>query len=180
MFKIFNLNFDSFCNKENVSKLRFIGILLVILGTFSFLYKGFGVKIVSWTLAVSLLFLAYLNLKNINELKRYATKEEISPFSRVQFFLLAGVIFLFIFPNKIQGIFSSFLGLYIVYSQLSKLFKVRNIPCFRFTIWNVFALIFGFTLVFSPFFLSNFIASILSLLIIFLGVNLLSIGNKLK
>ncbi|WP_270939866.1 hypothetical protein [Romboutsia lituseburensis] len=180
MFQIFNLNFDNFYKKENSSKFRIIGILLLVLGVVSFLYKGFGIKIVSWTLAIALLFLAYLNLKNLNELKRYASKAEIAPYNRIQFFLLAGSVLLIIFPNKIQGFISLVLGLYIAYSQLIKLLRGKNNPYYRFTMWNLIVLVFGLTLVFSPFFLSNFIVSILSLIIILIGGNLLAIGNKIK
>ena len=180
MFQIFNLNVDSFYKKENSSKFILTGILFLALGILSFLYKGLGVKIVSWTLAIVLLFLAYLNLKNINELKRYAPKNEITPFTRIQFLLLIAVFLLLLFPNKIQGLISSIFGLYFLFSQFMKIIRQKNNPYYRFTIWNLLGLILGFTLVFSPFFLSNFIASILSLLIILLGANLLSTGNKLK
>ncbi|MGL4913936.1 MAG: DUF308 domain-containing protein [Romboutsia sp.] len=180
MFQIFNLNVDNFYRKENSSKFILMGILFLALGVLAFLYKGLGVKIVSWTLAIALLFLAYLNLKNINELKRYAPKNEIAPFIRIQFLLFIGAFLLFLFPNKIQGLISSVFGLYFLFSQFTKILKGRNNPYYRFSIWNLLGLILGFTLIFSPFFLSNFIASILSLLIILLGANLLSIGNKIK
>lgn len=180
MFQIFNLNIDNFYKKENSFKFIIMGILFLTLGMLSFLYKNLGVKIVSWTLAIALLFLAYLNLKNINELKRYAPKDEIAPFTRIQFLLFIGALLLLLFPNKIQGLISSIFGLYFLFSQFSKIFKEKNNPYYRFSIWNLLGLLLGFTLIFSPFFLSNFIASILSLLIILLGINLLSIGNRIK
>ncbi|HSQ88842.1 hypothetical protein [Romboutsia sp.] len=166
--------------KENSTKLIIMGTLLLALGILSFLYEGIGIKIVSWTLAVVLLFIAYLNLKNINELKRYATKTEIAPFTSIQFILLFCAILLTLFPNKIQGLISSILGIYYIYSQLLRILKSRNNPYYKLGFGSIFKLIFWFVLVLSPFFLSRFIASILSLLIILLGVHLLSTGNRLK
>lgn len=180
MFQIFNINFDNIYKKENCNKFIIMGVLFLALGTLSFFYKGIGIKIVSWVLAIALLFAAYLNLKNINELRRYAPKNEIAPFIRIQLILLVGALLLIMFPNKIQGIMSSLFGIYLIFSQLSKILKSRNNPYFKLGFWRIFELLFGFVLVFSPFFLSRFIASILSLLIIFLGVYLLSTGNRLR
>ena len=180
MFKIFNINFNNIYKKENSTKLIMMGVLLLALGVLSFLYKGIGIKIVSWTLAISLLFAAYLNLKNINELKRYAPKNEIAPFIRIQFILSLGAILLILFPNKIQGLISSIFGIYFIFSQLLRIIKIRKNPYYKLGFWSAFKLILGFILVFSPFFLSKFIASILSMLIILLGVHLLSTGNKLR
>jgi uncharacterized membrane protein len=58
--------------------------------------------------------------------------------------------------------------------------KQRNNPYYRFKASNLFLLLIGITLVVSPLFLSNFIASILSVIIILIGSYLLSTGNKLK
>ena len=74
MIQFFNFNFEWLNKKENAYKFIFIGISLIVLGTISLIYKRLGIKIVSWTLGVCLLFLAYFNLKNINELSRYASK----------------------------------------------------------------------------------------------------------
>jgi len=180
MFQIFNINFNNIYKKENSTKFIIMGALLLALGVLSFLYKGIGIKIVSWTLALSLLFAAYLNLKNINELKRYAPKNEIAPFIRIQLILSFGAILLILFPNKIQGLISSLFGIYFIFSQLLRILKSRKNPYYKLGFWSIFELILGFIFVFSPFFLSKFIASILSILIILLGVHLLSTGNKLR
>lgn len=180
MFQAFNIKLDNIYKKENSTKFLVMGILLLSLGILSFLYKGIGIKIVSWTLAMTLLFAAYLNLKNINELKRYAPKNEITPFIRMQFIFLVGAILLILFPNKIQGFISSLFGIYFIFTQLLRMLKGRKNPYYKLGFWSIFELILGFTLVFSPFFLSKFIASILSILIILLGAHLLSTGKKLK
>ncbi|MGL5312579.1 MAG: DUF308 domain-containing protein [Peptostreptococcaceae bacterium] len=180
MFSMFNINFDSIYKKENSTKFTIIGILLLALGVISFFYKGIGIKLVSWSLGIALLFLAYLNLKNINELRRYAPKNEVAPFTRLQFIILVVALLLFIFPQKIQGLISSLFGAYFIINQIIKIIKGRNNPYHKLGAGDIFVLLFGFTLVFSPLFLSNFIASMLSLLIILIGVYLLSTGNKLK
>lgn len=180
MFRLFNINFDTIYKKENSSKFIYLGALLMALGLFSFLYKGFGIKLVSWTLSIAMLFLAYLNLKNINELSRYASMEEISPYKRIQFVLLSIALLLFLFPQKIQGFISSVFGIYFIYTQLSKYFKGKSNPYYNFGFGDIILLILGFTLIFSPLFFSKFIVSVLSIFIILIGLYLFSTGNKLK
>ena len=180
MFSIFNINFNNIYKKENSTKFIIIGFLLLILGVISFLYKGLGIKLVSWSFGIALLFLAYLNLKNINELRRYASKSEISPFTRLQFIILVSAVLLFLFPQRIQGFISSLCGLYLIFTQINKMIKQRSNPYYRFGASNLFLLLIGITLVVSPLFLSNFIASILSVVIILIGSYLLSTGNKLN
>lgn len=180
MFSIFNFNFNNIYKKENSTKFIVIGFVLLVLGVISFLYKGLGIKLVSWSFGVILLFLAYLNLKNINELKRYASKSEINPFTRFQFIIFTCALLLFLFPQRIQGFISSLFGLYIIFTQIRKVIKQNNNPYYKLGASNLFMILIGITLVISPFVLSNFIASILSVLIILIGSYLISTGNKLK
>lgn len=180
MFRMFDINFDSIYKRENYNKFIYSGILLIALGTISFLYKGLGIKLVSWTLGITLLLLSYLNLKNINELNRYAPKSEIKPYKRIQFFLLVTVVLLFLFPKGIQGIISYIFGLYFISKKLVKFFKYKNNPYYRFNFGDIFTLILGVTLVLSPLFLSKFIASLLSMIIILIGFYLFNIGKRLK
>lgn len=180
MFQIFNFNFTSLNKKENASKFTIIGSILLILGVLSFFNKTIGIKLISWALGIILLFIAYLNLKNINELKRYASKEEIAPHQRMQIFLLVGVVLLFLFPQKIQGFISSIFGIYLVTNQLIKIVNSKSNPYYRFGFWNIVEFIIGLTLIVSPLFLSRFIASILSVVIISIGLYLISTGSRLK
>lgn len=180
MFQFFSFNFDSLNKKENATKFMVIGYLLVVLGFFSFIYKGSAIKIVSWALALALVFIAYLNLKNINELKRYASKSEIAPYTRSQGILLIVIILLILFPVKIQSIVSFLGGAYIIYTQVSRIIKNKNNPYYRFGLGSIIMLIIGLTLVFSPLFLSRFIVSIISLIIVLIGFQLISTGNKFK
>lgn len=180
MFQFFSFNFDTLNKKENSTKFLIMGYLLVALGVFSFIYKGLGIKLVSWTLAIALLFIAYLNLKNINELKRYASKEEISPYTRSQFILLIAVVLLFLFPEKIQSMVSFIGGAYIIFSQITKIVSNKNNPYYSFGFGSILMLLVGLTLIMSPLFLSRFIVSILSLIIVLIGFQLISTGNRLK
>lgn len=180
MFRIFDINFESIYKRENYNKFIYSGILLIILGVVSFLYKGLGIKLVSWTLGIAMLLLAYLNLKSINELNRYAPKNEIAPYKRIQFLLLSIALLLFLFPQKIQGIISSAFGIYFIFTKLVKIFNGRNNPYYNFGFGDMFTLVIGLTLVLSPLFLSKFIASLLSILIILIGFYLFNTGKKLK
>lgn len=180
MFQYFNFNFNELNKKENSTRFIFIGALLLILGIFSLLYKNLGIKIVSWSLGVALLCLAYLNLKNINELKRYASKEEIAPIKRNQTILLIVIALLFLFPKGIQSFISSILGIYLVASQVLRIIKRKDNPYYKLGLWNVLEFIFGLILIGSPLFLSKFISSIISFLIIAMGLYLFSLGNRLR
>ena len=180
MIQFFNINFDGLNKKENSSKLIFIGLSLIILGAVSLIYKDFGIKIVSWILAIALLFLAYFNLKNINELSRYASRNEIRPYKRIQWLLLILSILLFIFPSKIQGFISFIIGAYIIINQLLKISSSKTNPYFRFGLSNIISILFGISLIVSPLLLSKFISSIISIIVIIIGVNLFAKGNIIK
>lgn len=180
MFQIFSFNFDGLNNKNNSTKFLAIGYTLVVLGILSFIYKGIGIKLVSWLLASSLLFVSYLNLKNINELRRYASKEEISPYTRTQAILLVTAGLLFFFPERIQSLVSSLVGIYIIYSQIKKYIVNKNNPYYRFGFGSIIISLIGLTLIFSPLFLSRFIVSFMSLIVVLIGINLVSLGNKFK
>lgn len=179
MFQIFNINLSNFYKKENSSKFTIIGICLIIIGIFSFLYKNVGITLVSYTFSALLLFLAYLNLKNINELKRYANKNDIMNLIYFQFILIPLAILLIIFPNKIQIFISSIFGVYIILSQLFKLLKNKMHSYYKSNL-SIFKIIIGLILMFSPLFLSKFIASILSLILFLFGVCFYLVGKKLK
>lgn len=64
-----NFNFNNFNQKENANNFIMMGILLLLIGTLSLLFKNLGIKVLSFGLGAVCLFLAYLNLKTINELK---------------------------------------------------------------------------------------------------------------
>lgn len=180
MFQFFSFNFDGLNNKENSKKFITFGLILIVLGIFSLLYKGLGINLISWLLSLSLLFIAYLNLKNINELARYTPKDELRPYKRNQTIILLLAILLFLFPTKIQSILSSIIGIYIVVNQLLKIAANKNNPYSRFGLSNIIIFFFGITLIISPLFLSKFISTIMSFVVIFIGLNLFAIGNRYK
>ncbi|QJA08910.1 hypothetical protein HF520_08085 [Romboutsia sp. CE17] len=180
MFQFFSFNLDGLNKKENAGRFISLGLVLIILGTLSLIYKGLGIKLVSWLLGLSLLFIAYLNLKNINELARYTPKEELKPYKRNQAVLLVVIVLLFLFPTKIQSMISLVLGVYLVVSQLLKITASKNDPYFRFGLLNILIFLFGLTLIISPLFLSRFISSIMSLIVIVIGLNLFATGNRLR
>ncbi|MFR3072614.1 MAG: DUF308 domain-containing protein [Paeniclostridium sp.] len=175
-----NFSFNSFNKKENANNFIILGIILLVVGTISLLFRGVGIKLLSFGLGAITLFLAYLNLKTINELKRYESKENIKPYIDKQIILLIVAILFFVFPQKVQGFFSSILGAFLVVNQLMLLIKGKNNPYIKFNGFNGFLLICGLLLIVSPLFLSGFIATFLSLILVLIGFQLLSIGNRLK
>lgn len=180
MFQMFNFNLNNFYNRENSNKFIFIGILLLICGVYSLFNKHISINILSWAVSLLFLFIAYMNLKNINELKRYASKEEIKPYTYMQIgLLIAASIFLF-FPSMVQKFISSMMGIYLLFREISSFINNKDNPYYKFGFFNVLKLIFGVILIISPFFLSNFISSIISFIIISIGLSMISTGNRIK
>lgn len=83
MYINFNIDFNNFNKKENVIKFMLMGVLFIILGLLCFIFKILGIKLIFWIFGIVFLFFVYLNLKNINELKRYVIKEEIKFFINI-------------------------------------------------------------------------------------------------
>lgn len=175
-----NFNFNNFNQKKNANNFIMSGVLLLIVGTISLLFRSLGIKLLSFGLGAICLFLAYLNLKTINELKRYESKQTIRPYINIQVILIVVAILFFVFPQKIQGFFSSIFGAYLLVNQIMIFFNSRKNPYLRFNGFNGFLLICGLILIISPLFLSAFIATFLSLILVLIGFQLLSTGNKLK
>lgn len=181
MIKLFNINFDNIYKKENQGKFMVMGLLLLCFGAYSFFNKYIGIKVISFSISLLLIFFAYLNYKNnIVELKRYASNEEIRPFRLLQISLIGGSLLLFLFPEKIQVFISSLLGVYIILKQIINIIVNKNNIYYRFGFFNIVAFLFGFTLVVSPLILSKFIVSILSVIVVLIGSYLISISNRLR
>lgn len=175
-----NFRFVDFSKKENAGKFILIGTLLLVLGTISLLFRHIGIKIVSFTIGLVCLILAYFNLKTINELRRYETKNVLKPYKIKQSILIMVAILFFVFPEQIQGFFSSIAGAFLVMNQIMRLIASKKNPHQSFTNFNGFLLIIGLVLILSPLFLSSFIATFTSLILVLIGFQLLSTGNKLK
>ena len=175
-----SFNFNNFNKRENANNFIILGVLLLVVGTISLLFRNIGIKLLSYGLGTITLFLAYLNLKVINELKRYESKDKIKPYINKQILLILVAILFLLFPQKIQGFFSSILGAYLVVNQLMILIKSRNNAYIKFSGFNGFLLICGLILIISPLFLSSFIATSLALIMVLIGFQLLSTGNNLK
>lgn len=175
-----NFNFNNFSQKKNANNFIMLGILLLVVGTITLLFENFGIKLLSFGLGAIALFLAYLNLKVINELKRYESKENIKPYTRREIILIVVAILFFVFPQQIQGFFSSILGAYLLVNQVMIFIKSRKNVYIKFNAFNGFLLICGIILIVSPLFLSGFIATFLALILVLIGFQLVSTGNKLK
>ena len=175
-----NFKFVDFNKRENANKFVSIGALLLVLGTISLLFRHVGIKMVSFSIGLICLVLAYFNLKVINELNRYESKEVVRPYMIRQIILIVVAILMFIFPKQIQGFLSSIAGAYLVMNQIINLISTKKNPYQSFTAFNGFLLIIGLVLILSPLFLPGFIATFVALILVLIGFNLVSIGNKLK
>ena len=175
-----NINFNSFNKKENANNFIILGILFLLVGTLSLIFKNLGIKLLSFGLGAICLYLAYLNLKVINELRRYETKDRIRPYTNRQIILIIVALLFFIFPTVIQGFFSSILGAYLLVIQIITFINSRKSPYVSFNGFNGFLLICGLILIMSPLFLSGFIATFVSLIFVLIGFQLLSTGNNLR
>jgi uncharacterized membrane protein HdeD (DUF308 family) len=175
-----NFNFNNFNQKENANNFIMLGVLLLVVGTISLLFQNIGIKLLSFGLGAITLFLAYLNLKTINELRRYESKKTLKPYVNKQVLLIIVATLFFVFPQKIQGFFSSILGAFLVVNQVMSLIRSRKNPYIKFNGFNIFLLILGLALIISPLFLSGFIATFLALILVLIGFQLLSTGNRLK
>lgn len=181
MVKFFNINFDNIYKKENQSKFMMMGILLLCLGVYSIFNKYAGIKIVSFSIGILLVFFAYLNYKNnIVELKRYASNEEIKPFKLLQIIFIAGAILLFLYPEGTQVFISTVIGIYIVLTQIINIISNKDNPNYKFGFFNIISFLFGLIIFISPFILSKLIVSILSVTVIIIGSYLISVSNKLR
>ncbi len=136
-----SFNFNNFNKRENANNFIILGVLLLVVGTISLLFRNIGIKLLSYGLGTITLFLAYLNLKVINELKRYESKDKIKPYINKQILLILVAILFLLFPQKIQGFFSSILGAYLVVNQLMILIKSRNNAYIKFSGFNGILLI---------------------------------------
>ncbi len=181
MIFLFNyFKFIDFNKKENAKKFTLVGALLLVLGSISLLFRHVGITLVSFSIGLICLVLAYFNLKTINELRRYETKAAIRPYIIRQSILIIGALLFFIFPQQIQGLLSSIVGAFLVVNQVIKLISTKKNPYQSFTVFNGFLLMLGLALILSPLFLSSFIASFIALILVAIGFSLLSTGNKLK
>jgi hypothetical protein len=177
---LFNFNFDSFHRKENSLKFFLISFLLIGLGLYCLIYTRNAIKFVSWSFAVVLLFVAYFNLKNINELSRYAPKEEIRPYKQIQAIILFTCLLLFLFPIELQKFIYLALGIFLLIFNIKKNVIVESKYSYVLTGGTLYALIFSVFLIIFPLFFSKLITIIVSLLIIFIGHQFLVLSVMLK
>lgn len=176
----FYLNFNDFYDEKNAKKLVVLGVILLSIGFYCITRKYIGIKIFSWGLSLVFLYGAWISLKKVNELSRYASSKEINMARLNLAAYLAITILLIIFPKYVNMFLSVVLGSIIVYRQLSYLFQLRAYAGNSyFSMWNVIKLFMGVALIVSPLFLSKFLVSILSFIAILFGFNFIITGVRL-
>lgn len=176
----FNFKFVGLNKKEDATKSLVLGVILLAVGVFCLLSNTLGVKLISYAIGAILLIFAYFNLKNINERSRYQSKQEIRPYTNIQWILLICAVTLFVFPVIMPKIFSSLLGAYVLANQLILYIRNKNNPNFVFGNMSIFLMICGVILIVSPLFLANLIAKVLALGIVLFSFYLISNYNSLR
>lgn len=176
---IYSFNFSNMFDKKNGKKLVILGVIMLAIGVYCLTKKSVGIKVFSWGLSIIFLYGAWLNLKSLNELTRYASKIEIrnARFNLLVYFIIA--LLLLVFPKYINMLLSTVLGVYLIYKEILIFLGHKRYGVSRYSIWNVLKLFIGVLLIVSPLYLSKFLVSILSIIIIIFGINFITNGIRL-
>ncbi len=177
---MFFMNFNDFNKKENANKFVVFGFIMLCLGFASFIFKDMGVRIISYSVAILFLFFAYLNGMNINDRRRYQLSTEIKPYLILEGVLITVSILFFVFPTKIQEISSVIIGSSMLISNVRNYISNKDNPYYTIGFSKILSFIFSLVLIFSPLFLTKFLLSIFSFVIITIGINLFSFGMKMR
>lgn len=176
----FNFNLNDLYTKENSRRFIILGVILLAIGANCISRKTMGIKIFSWGIAIAFLYGAWLCLKEVNQLRSYATKKEINRFRMFGIGLFVIAILLFIFPIEVNTILSIVLGAYIIGYEIAGYRKNRRYANYSFGTWNIVKIIIGILLIISPLFLTRFLVSILSIISMIFGINFLTAGLGMR
>lgn len=176
---IYNFNFSNLFDKKNGKKFIILGVILLAIGTYCITKKNVGINIFSWGIGIAFVYGAWLSLRRLNELSRYADKNEIfkARLNCIGLFIIA--ILLFIFPKYVNIVLSVLLGVFLVYREIVTYISYKRFSRMYFGTANLVKLLIGIALIVSPLFLSRFLVSILSSIVVIFGIYFISIGIKL-
>lgn len=174
------IDFNNFYKKENSTKLIILGVILLAVGVNCISRKTMGINVFSWGMGIALLYVAWLCLKEVNELRRYATKKEVNKYRIIGVGSLIIAILLFAFPLYVNMALSVVFGIYILYYEISGYLRNRRYAYYRFGTWKILKIVIGILLIVSPLFLSRFMVTILSAITIIFGVNFLTTGLGIR
>lgn len=177
---IFNYNLNDFYKNKDGKKIIILGVTLLAVGIYCSTRKYMGINIFSWGLSLVFFYGAWLALKELNQLTKYAAKSDIRKQRYYLYGCLLMAILLIIWPKWVNMVASIVLGILLLSIQIKKYldYKRHMLPYYGLT--DLVKLLVGLMLIMSPLFLSKFIVGILSFIAILVGVYFISIGIKIE
>src|SRR3712207_1579814 len=180
MHYLFNFNLNDFYRNKDGKKIIVLGVSLIAVGIYCSTRRHMFIKIFSWGISLVFFYGAWLSLKELNQLTKYASRTEIKKqrLHLLGFLLMA--ILLIVFPKWINIVISMVLGVLIVSRQVSKCLNYRKYKIVHYGAMDMIIFLVGLMMIVSPLFLSRFIVGILSGIGILFGIYFLSVGIKIE
>ncbi|MBC2577518.1 hypothetical protein HLB30_03160 [Peptostreptococcus russellii] len=176
----FNFNLNDLYRKENSKKLIILGVILLAIGANCISRKTMGLRVFSWGIAIAFLYGAWICLKEVNQLRSYASKKEINRFRITGIILLVVAILLAVFPVQVNIVLSMAAGIYILIYEFLSYRRNRRYAYYSVGPWKVTKIVIGILLLVSPLFLTRFLVVILSMISIIFGINFLTAGLGMR
>src|SRR3712207_1782678 len=177
---LFNFNLNDFYRNKDGKKIIVLGVTLLAVGIYCSTRRYMGIKIFSWGISLVFFYGAWLSLKELNQLTKYASRTEIRKQRLYLFGFLLMALLLIIFPRWINIVISVILGILLVCRQIGKYLNYRKHKISYYGAMDIIIFIVGIMMIVSPLFLSKFIVGILSAIAILFGMYFLSIGIKIE
>ena len=171
--------FVNFYDKKNYKKLIILGVILLSIGFYCISRKSVGINIFSWGIALCFLYAAWLAFKEVNDLNKYAPKNQVNLMRLRSLTFLVLAVLLFIFPRQVNMILLILLGIYLLYKEARYFMKCRKYAGYTFGTWDIIKLILGLMLIISPLFFTKFLVSVLSFIAIVFGISFIVAGVRL-
>lgn len=177
---IFNFNLNDFLKNKDGKKIIIMGVTLLAVGIYCSTRRNMGINIFSWGLSLVFFYGAWLSLKELNQLTKYAAKSDIRRQRYYLYSCLAIAILLIVWPKWVNMVASIVLGLLLLSIQIKKYLDYRRHRLPYYGLGDLVKLLVGLMLIMSPLFLSKFIVSILSFIAILIGIYFINIGIKIE
>lgn len=176
----FNFNLNGLYRKENSKKLIILGVILLAIGANCISRKTMGLRVFSWGISIVFLYGTWICLKEVNQLRSYASKRDINKFRLIGMGLLISAILLAVFPVQVNILLSVLSGVYILIYEFLSYRKNRRYAYYRVGSWRITKIVIGILLIVSPLFLTRFLVVILSMISIIFGLNFLTTGLGMR
>lgn len=176
----FKLDLNNFFDRKNSKKFIILGVILLAVGVYCMTRKNISINIFSYGLALVFFYGSWLSLREINELGRYASKDDINKARISLFFLFIIAVLLILFPKTVNSIISILIGVYLIYNVMNRYIKNRKYEFYNITGFEIIKFVIGVVMIVSPLFLSRFLIGIFSTITIIFGMYFIITGVKLE